>query len=118
MDPSKLRKMADELAAALEAGAPSLVELKTQLGRLLSHCESEQRVTVNLEKRMNLLEKQLEQHDRVLFGDRADIENHPGVVSIVGDVKSAKKLLSKVVGGVSLLVVVEIIRIAFHALKP
>ena len=110
--------MADELAAALEAGAPSLVELKTQLGRLLSHCESEQRVTVNLEKRMNLLEKQLEQHDRVLFGDRADIENHPGVVSIVGDVKSAKKLLSKVVGGVSLLVVVEIIRIAFHALKP
>lgn len=114
MDIHELKKLGEELAEALDLEGKPLFELKIQIGRLLSHLESEQRVTLRHEK-------ELMQHDKALFGDKEDLEKHPGVVNTLSDItrnqRRNQKMLGTVLTGILSLVAIEVLKLVFHAVK-
>lgn len=114
MDVNELRKIGDELARALDREGKPFFELRVQLGRLLSHLESEQRVTA-------MHDRQLSLHERALFGDKEDLEKYPGAMNVLVKInqnqKRNDKLTATVLGSVISLVVIELAKLAFHGLK-
>ena len=110
MNPAELRSLGESLARSLDQKGQPFFELKLQLGRLLSHLESEQRVTMRMEK-------QIEQHDRALYGDKDDPESHPGISNIVFAIHSRQKRTEKLILTVLAAVVGAFILQLLH-LKP
>lgn len=114
MDVESLKKLGEEIAATLDKEGHPLFELKLQIGRLLSHLESEQRVTVRMEK-------QLDVHEKALFGDRNDLKKTPGIVAGVNNLvenhTENRKRLNTVLMAVVTLVVIEGAKLLFANIK-
>jgi len=110
MDAHELRRVGEELAKALDVDGKPFFELKLQLGRLLSHLESEQRVTVRMEKQMDL-------HEKALFGDKNDLEKSPGAMTVLVGIakqqKSNQKIHATVLGAVLSVLVIELCKLVF-----
>lgn len=111
MHPDELKRLGNELASSLDKDGKPFFELKLQIGRLLSHIESEQRVTVAMDKQLQQHEKEIELHARALFGDKEDMEKHPGVITtlniLVEDRKKAGKMRMSILTTLVTLVIIE-----------
>lgn len=122
MEQHELRKLGEELAESLDQEGRPFFELKLQIGRLISHLESEQRVTVRLEKQMDQMELRMKEHDLVLFGDRTDPDKNPGLVAIYAEIrrglKRKEKVLWVVLASVLAPLVVNYVPQLFKLLSP
>lgn len=106
MDAKELRQIAEELAK-LDCPDNPIFELRLAIGKIVSFMQSEQRTVV-------LLERQVKQHDRFLFGDKEDIENHPGVAQYIANQKRITKMLNAVLLAVVTLIAVEGLKLIAH----
>lgn len=96
MDADGLKQLSEALDSALNQEGKPWFELQVQLRRLMSHLESEQRVTVRMEKQMDQIEKRMDQQDTVLFGDRIDPEKNPGLVAVYNEIRQGHKRNQKI----------------------
>lgn len=96
MDQHELRQLGEELATALDQEGKPFFELKVRIGRLISHLESEQRVTVRMEKQMDQMEERMKEHDFVLFGDRTNPDKNPGLVAVYAEIRRGLRRKEKI----------------------
>ncbi len=111
MDSEHLKLLGEEIAKTLDAEGQPLFEIKLQIGRLISHLESEQRVTVRMEKQMDV-------HEKALFGDQADLKGKPGIVNgvnkLVESYTEGRKRHNAVLMLLIALVITKFAEILFH----
>lgn len=117
MDSKELKEIGLGLSEALNEEGQPLYRIRHQLGRIISHLESEQRDRMALHREVNNMSETVKQHDKALFGDRENLEEHPGTVhhmaTIIKGHKRNAKLLMTVIATVGAFGVIEILKLVF-----
>src|ERR1043165_9466212 len=84
-DEEKLRQLSYEVGKTLKQSYGTkdkvLQDAISQLARLISHMISEERNKVLSHKDMDEFRSSIKTFDLILFGDKNDRENHPGIVN-------------------------------------